>query len=95
MTADGMFEQLIKNTSNIGSFSLSYNEHKTCYSNPIDFHNLGKEDIEENKDVDWRKDIFRLVWNDLTPVGEYVFYSNTLNGLFEKVLENLKERRCI
>ena len=94
MTAKEMFEiieQLIKQTSKMGSFTIDYNDHKSCYENPIDYYNLDEEEVKINEDVDWNKDIFNLHWYKDTPVGFYRLFSNTLNGLLEKTLELMKE----
>lgn len=86
-----LFEYLNSNTSDQGSWTLYFNQHKIFYEkNPLsDYADQNKEKlISSNPDVDFsgEKDFYELVWHDLTPVGSYTFYANSLEQLAEKII---------
>jgi len=83
-----LFKLLKKNTSDKGSFELYFNEHKSCYSD-INYYEL---DEKELKLVDGNKDIYNLIWNKDTPVGNYDIVKNTIEEIYKDVKEICEER---
>ena len=85
-----LFKLLEGNTSSMGSFSLSYNEHRDCYEKPEEHYpRIFKQD--ELELIDFSKDIYRLCWCKDTPIGHYDFISNTLENIEKQVKEFLKQ----
>lgn len=93
-----LLKLLVENTSDMGSFTLSYNEHK-CYYNKNaaeikEFYRQGGDEIDfedDTKNIDFNKDIFELQWYKDTPVGFYSLYANNLDDLLKQVKETLEE----
>jgi len=83
-------------TEEMGSFTLEFNSHKEIYVNKVEdikLYYLSFEELEDNSysDVDFERDIYRLTWYNLTPVGFYKVLANSLDELEDKVLKLIKE----
>lgn len=92
-----LFEILEKYTSLKGSYSLLYNDHKSCYCDTteriIDYY--FSEDLEEaeriqkeyNISFDPKDNIYKLYWYNLSPVGYYTLYANSIQDLKQSVIK--------
>lgn len=88
-----LFEILNKNTDKMGSWHLSYNEHKEIYESPVKYYKetLGYDD-EDLENVDLTKeDIYKLQWYKNTPVGFISFFANSIEDLEKQVEEYIKD----
>jgi len=86
------YEELIKllvaNTSDKGSFSLYFNEHKSIYNTPEQEYG---EELFDNPNIDITKDIYWLSWYKDTPVGSYGIIENDVINILKRVKEIIKE----
>lgn len=102
MSTQDIFKLVEKNTSEVGNFRISFNEHieSTTYNTitkesyptkPQDYYGLDEDDLKENNDVDWNANIYNFQWYNRTQVGFYMLFSNTFEGLIEKIKKLLGE----
>jgi len=86
-----ILELLEKHTSGYGSYSLGFNEHNVNYPKTAEdvrsYYIMNEEDIEGYEDVDWSKNIYSLHWYNRNQVGQYYILSNTIERLYEHILE--------
>jgi hypothetical protein len=85
-----LFKLLKENTSEKGSYSLDFNQHKTYYETPEQYYSDELNELE-NKDLDLSKDIYCLCWYKKTPVGSYTILANSLEDIYKRVLGIMKE----
>lgn len=77
-------ELLNNNTSDGGSWSIDFNDHKTNYETPEEYHGYNYLDNENMLEgVDTKKDIYYLHWYKDTPVGFLSGCFNTLDKMYE------------
>ena len=92
-----LFEILEKYTSLKGNYMLQYNDHKSCYCDTteriIDYY--FSEDLEEAERIQKeynisfhpKDDIYKLYWYNLSPVGYYTLYANSIQDLKQSVIK--------
>lgn len=98
-----IFEILEKYTSSKGSYTLQYNDHRTCYADTteriIDYY--FSDDLEEAERLqnDYKIsfepncDIYRLYWYNITPVGNYTLYANSIQQLKQFIIKLICENQ--
>ena len=84
-----LFELLEKHTSEKGSYTISFNDHKSVYQKPQDYYFpfMEEDEILETTDIDWTKNIYELHWYKDTPVGFYRVFGNNIKEIEKKVRE--------
>lgn len=84
-----IFDLLNKYTSETGSWSIEYNDHKITYSIPTE-HYIASEDDNELDEIDTKQDIYRLYWFNDNPVGHYCILANSIEELEEKIVNIIR-----
>ena len=77
------------------SYELTLNDHKSVYSTVEDYWQPHIQELdEENVDVDWSENsnIYCFRWYDDNAVGMWLFFSNTLDGLLDKIKKHIEEK---
>lgn len=90
-----IFNLLNTYTSEAGSWSIEYNDHKITYSEPAKHYVSADDDGDELDGINTRQDIYRLYWFNDTPVGYYCILANSIEELEEKVIDLIKEENLI
>ena len=86
-----LFKFLQENTDiNLGSWHLSFNAYLTDRNNftKKEYYTwwMDEEDIDERvENIDFTKNIYDLVWYDMTQVGSYSILGNSLKDIEEEV----------
>lgn len=87
-----LFQLLNRHTSEMGSWSLTMDDYKTCYyKQPKDIMEYYHADEEDFKDICFDKPIYELHWYDKGPVGFYHVFANSLDQMARKVFNLYKE----
>ena len=85
-----IFNLLNTYTSEAGSWSIEYNDHKITYSEPAK-HYVSHDDSDELDGINTKQDIYRLYWFNDTPVGHYCILANSIEELEEKIINVIKD----
>lgn len=92
-----LFELLEENTSKLGSFSITYNEHaiydcdtqkaiKEYYLPELD--ELHEEWKQEHANINWNEPIIQINWYRNTLVGpQHIILGNSIKDLIDKVTQ--------
>ena len=89
-----IFNLLNEYTSDTGSWSIEYNNHKLTYSEPDEYYTSHDEDDSDELDgINTKQDIYRLYWFDDTPIGHYCILANSIEELEEKIIDVIREER--
>ena len=87
-----IFDLLNEYTSDAGSWSIEYNDHKLTYSEPDEHYTSHDEnDSDELDGINTEQDIYRLYWFNDTPVGHYCILANSIEELEEKIINVIKD----
>lgn len=86
-----IFDLLNSYTSDAGSWSIEYNDHKIAYSEPSTHYISPENDGDELDAIDTKQDIYRLYWFNNTPVGHYCILANSIEELEEKIVNLIKD----
>lgn len=86
-----IFDLLNTYTSEAGSWSIEYNDHKIAYSTPAEHYIAPEDDGDELDDIDTKQDIYRLYWFNNTPVGHYCILANSIEELEEKIINVIQD----
>lgn len=86
-----IFDLLNSYTSDAGSWSIEYNDHKIAYSEPATHYISPENDGDELDAIDTKQDIYRLYWFNNTPVGHYCILANSIEELEEKIVNLIKD----
>ncbi len=81
------------------SFSIHFNDHRTCYTSTEDEIKSLREGgydyddltLEEEKECIANNELWFLVWYSKTPVGSYSLYAPTFEKLLLKIEELIEE----
>lgn len=89
-----IFNLLNEYTSDTGSWSIEYNNHKLTYSEPDEYYTSHDEDDSDELDgINTKQDIYRLYWFNDTPIGHYCILANSIEELEEKIIDVIREER--
>lgn len=86
-----IFDLLNAYTSEAGSWSIEYNDHKITYCTPAEHYIAPEDDGEELDGIDTKQDIYRLYWFNNTPVGHYCILANSIEELEEKIINVIQD----
>ena len=85
-----LFKLLKKYTAPQGNYALMVNDHKSVYETVNGYDGYDEEKLKE---IDTSKDIYKLYWYQLTPVGYYDIYGNSIEEITRQVKEIIKDER--
>ena len=86
-----IFDLLNTYTSEAGSWSIEYNDHKIAYSTPAEHYIAPEDNGDELDGIDTMQDIYRLYWFNNTPVGHYCILANSIEELEEKIINVIQD----
>lgn len=76
------------------TYELTLNDHKAVYETVKKYWQSYIQDDKDYSDVTWSEDsnIYCFRWYDENAVGFWLFISNTLDGLLDKIKKHIVEQ---
>lgn len=92
ITMNKLIKLLDKSIEEHGYWELRFNPHHQDFQKDVKeyyYPNEGTYYIRE-KEIDWNKNIYELVWYGVTPVGNYDILANSIEDMIFNVKQVIK-----